>query len=228
MILQGTIVNCLAIVGGSVIGLMVGSKLPDRYRATMLAGLGLAVLLIGLQLAIGCQQPLIIIASLLCGGIVGEIVRIDRRLDQMGDALQNRFKKQGKIAEGFVAASLIYCVGAMAIMGSLQDGLGESPSILYAKSALDGIASIALGSTLGFGVIFSAVAVGIYQGGLTMAAATVSPYLTETVVTEMNTVGGLLIIAIGLDLLDIKRLPIANLLPGVFFVAPLMWIFGLA
>ena len=142
--------------------------------------------------------------------------------------LQGRFAGAGNVAEGFVATTLLYCVGAMAIMGALQDGLTGTPTILYAKAALDGVASIALASTLGIGVLFSALSVAIYQGGITLAAESAKSLLTDTVVLEMNAVGGLLIVAIGLDLIGVKRLPVGNMLPAVFVAVGLVWLFGLA
>ncbi len=193
-----------------------------------MAGIGLAVVLIGLQLALKSNQPMIVIGSLILGGILGELMQIEARLESFGLWLQGRFSGAGNISEGFVTASLLYCVGAMAIMGSLQDGFGGKPAILYAKAALDGVASIALASTLGIGVLFSAIPVAIYQGGITLAAGSAKSLLTEPVVLEMNSVGGLLIVAIGLDLLGVKRLPVGNLLPAVFVAVSLIWMFGLA
>lgn len=193
-----------------------------------MAGLGLAVLLIGLKLAIQSQQVMIVIGSLILGGIVGEMVGIEKRLEAFGVALQNRFAGMGKIAEGFVTASLLYCVGAMAIMGALQDGMGDRPTILYAKAALDGIASVALTSTLGIGVMFSIFPLIIYQGGITLATGLTKSIMTDPVIVEMNAVGGLLIVAIAVDLMGIKRLPVGNLLPAVFVAIALMWGFGLA
>ncbi len=221
-------VNVAAITAGALIGRYAGRFIPSRIRLTVMAGLGLAVLLIGLQLALKSVQPMIVIGSLILGGILGELLRIEARLESFGMWLQGRFAGSGNIAEGFVAASLLYCVGAMAIMGSLQDGLSGTPSILYAKSALDGVASIALASTLGIGVLFSALSVAVYQGGITIAAESAKALLTDSVVREMNAVGGLLIVAIGLDLLGIKRLPVGNLLPAVFVAVGLVWMFGLA
>jgi uncharacterized membrane protein YqgA involved in biofilm formation len=197
-------------------------------RQTMMVGLGLAVLLIGLQLALQSNQIMIVIGGLVFGGIVGEGLGIEKRLEDFGEYLQRRFSGMGKVSEGFVTASLLYCVGAMAIMGALQDGLGGKPTILYAKAALDGIASIALTSTLGIGVVFSIIPLLIYQGGITLAAGLADTVLTESVVTEMNAVGGLLIVAIAIDLLGIKRLPVGNLLPSVFIVIGLLWAFGMA
>jgi len=226
MILLGTTVNASAIVVGSCLGLKAGHLLSERVRGTIMAGLGLAVLLIGAQLALKSKEPMIIIGSLIGGGLIGELVGIEARLESFGALLQRRFKGSGKIAEGFVTASLLYCVGAMAIMGALQDGLGHSPEILYAKAALDGIASVALASTLGAGVLFSAAPLFLYQGSITLGATAAQQLLTPAVVQEMNAVGGLLICAIGLDLLGLKRLPVGNLLPAVFLAVPLVQFFG--
>ncbi len=228
MILQGTLVNIVAVAAGCLVGKLAGDRLPARVRKTLMAGLGLAVLLIGLQLALQSRQLMVVIGSLILGGLIGELIGIEKRLEDFGCALQQRFSGLGKVSEGFVTASLLYCVGAMAIMGALQDGLGDKPTILYAKSALDGVASIALTSTLGLGVVFSVLPLLIYQGGITLAAGSAKTILTEPVVTEMNAVGGLLIVAIALDLLEIKRLPVGNLLPAVFVAVGLLWAFGLA
>lgn len=228
MILQGTIVNAAAIIAGCLVGRWAGSFLSARMRQTLMVGLGLAVLLIGLQLALQSRQLMVVIGSLICGGLIGEIIGIEKRLEQFGQRLQQRFSGMGTIAEGFVTASLLYCVGAMAIMGSLQDGLGGKPTILYAKAALDGVASIALASTLGIGVIFSVGPLILYQGAITLLAELSSRILTDAVVTEMNAVGGLLILAIAIDLMGIKRLPVGNLLPAVFVAIGLLWVFGLA
>lgn len=228
MILTGTVVNVAAISAGALIGRYAGRFIPDKIRRTVMAGLGLTVLLIGLQLALKSNRPMILIGSLLLGGVLGELLQIEARLESFGVWLQSRFAGAGNIAEGFVAASLLYCVGAMAIMGALQDGIGSAPTILYAKAALDGVAAIALASTLGIGVLFSALPVAIYQGFITIAAESATSLLTESVVLEMNAVGGLLIVAIGLDLIGIKRLPVGNMLPSVFVAVGLVWLFGLA
>jgi uncharacterized membrane protein YqgA involved in biofilm formation len=228
MILQGTIINVAAIIAGALLGRWAGRFLSERMRQTLMSGLGLAVLLIGLKLAIQSQQVMIVIGSLILGGLIGEVLGIEKRLEAFGLGLQQRFSGMGKLAEGFVTASLLYCVGAMSIMGALQDGMGENPTILYAKAALDGVASIALTSTLGIGVIFSIIPLAIYQGGITLATGLTKSILTEAVIVEMNAVGGLLIVAIAIDLMGIKRLPVGNLLPAVFVAVALLWIFGLA
>ena len=228
MILTGTIVNVAAISAGALVGRYAGRFIPERIRMTVMAGLGLTVILIGLQMALKSMHPMIVIGSLILGGILGELLQIEACLESFGSWLQGRFAGAGNVAEGFVAATLLYCVGAMAIMGALQDGLTGTPTILYAKAALDGVASIALASTLGIGVLFSALSVALYQGGITLAAESAKSLLTDSVVVEMNAVGGLLMVAIGLDLIGVKRLPVGNMLPAVFVAVALVWLFGLA
>ena len=228
MLLQGTLVNIGAVIIGSLIGRWGGRYLSTQMRQTLMSGLGLAVLLIGLQLALKSQQVMIVIGSLILGGLIGELIGIERRLEAFGLGLQKRYSGLGSVAEGFVTSSLLFCVGAMAIMGALQDGLGGKPTILYAKSALDGVAAIALTSTLGIGVLFSVVPLLLYQGGITLVAELAKTILTEPVINEMNAVGGLLIIAISLDLMGLKRLPVGNLLPAIFVAIGLLWGLGLA
>ncbi len=226
MPLQGTIVNVAAIIFGCLIGRYLGHLIPERMRRTIMMGLGLTVLLIGMQLALQSRNPLIVIGAMVIGGIIGEALSIEARLENMGHKLQQRFKNAGNVAEAFVTASLLYCIGAMAIMGSIQDGLGQEPTILYAKSALDGIASVAFTTTLGIGVVFSVIPLLLYQGGITLAAGWVQGFLTEPVVAEMSATGGLLILAIGLDILGIRKLPIGNLLPAIFVAAGIAIVMG--
>lgn len=228
MIIQGTLVNIAAVTAGTVIGYFLGNRLSERIRNTLMAGLGLAVALVGLQLSLQSKQPLVVIGSLVLGGLIGEIMGIEKRLEAFGRRLQNRFADAGKVGEAFVTSSLLFCVGAMAIMGALQNGVGDQPTILYAKSALDGIASVALASTLGIGVIFSTATLLLYQGGISLLAGLLGTVLTTPVITEMNAVGGLLILAIAFDLLGIKRLPVGNLLPSIFVAIGLLWLFGMA
>jgi len=217
--LQGTIVNIIAVIVGCLIGRYLGHLIPERMRRTIMMGLGLAVIAIGIQLCLQTNNPLIIIGAMLIGGVIGEALSIEAHLENVGHKLQQKFKDSGNVAEAFVTASLLYCIGAMAIMGALQDGLGDEPTILYAKSALDGIASVALTSTLGIGVVFSVIPLLIYQGAITLAAGWVQGFLTDPVVAEMNATGGLLILAIGLDILQIRKLPVGNLLPSIFVAA---------
>ena len=180
-------------------------------------GIGLAVILIGLKTALKTEAILMVIISLAVGSFLGELLRVENRLDQLGNWLGKRLSQDSKgISKGFVSTSLLYCVGAMAIIGSMESGLTGNHQTLFAKSILDGIGSILFASTLGIGVLFSAASVFIYQGLLTLTASSIKPFLLPEVVSQMSAVGGLLIVAIGIGLLEIKRIKIGNMLPAVF------------
>ena len=214
--MKGTLVNVAAIVGGSVIGMMLKRGIPERYQKIVLQGLGLTTTIIGIQMALKTQNILILIFSLVIGAVIGEKVAIERRLKSFGEWLTSRLgTKYGNAGEGFIVASLLYCVGAMAVIGSIQEGMTGDASILYAKSVLDGVSAIIFGSTLGIGVALSSISILIYQGTITLLAAQASGIFSEGVIREMTAAGGTLILAIGLMILEIKRLNVANLLPAI-------------
>ena len=213
----GTVVNTLAIVAGSLLGISLLRGISDAYKETVIAAIGLAVLLIGLKSALQTDDLLLVIISLALGAVIGEMLRIEVRLEALGRWIGSQMGRAGEgVAQGFVTASLVFCVGAMAIIGSLESGLTGNHQTLFAKSLLDGVTSVIFASTLGIGVIFSSVSVLVYQGAITLAAAYLKPFLTAGVVAQMSAVGGLLIVAIGLNILDIKKLRIGNMLPGLF------------
>ena len=252
----GTIVNASAIIAGAAIGLFSGHLIPKRIRTTTMSALGLAVLALGLQMALDPRVEhakipysgvlpyhpnlLVVIGGLVVGSIIGELLHLEQRLEQLGQRLQSLVARAPflgsaepgdsnggghNLVEGFVTASLLYCVGAMAVIGSIQDATGQ-PHVLYVKAMLDGIGAIMLASTLGVGVAFSALPILLYQGGITLAAGSVERYLTLPVLSTLTATGGLLIAAIGLDLTGIRRLPVGNMLPGVFVAAALAHFFG--
>lgn len=213
----GTIVNTLSIIVGSLVGLLFRGGIPERYNQTILHAIGLAVVLIGLKTALETRAILVVILSLVIGSILGELLRIEDRLEQFGHWIGSRLSKDSKgIAKGFVSASLLYCVGAMAIVGAMESGLTGNHQTLFAKSILDGLGSVLFASTLGIGVLFSAVSVFVYQGFITLTASFLKQFLLPDVVTQMSAVGGLLIMAIGIGLLEIKKIKIGNMLPAIF------------
>jgi len=213
----GTIVNAVAIIAGGICGVFLRKGIPEGYKATIMQGLGLSVLIIGLSGALGSQNILLLISSVVIGTIIGEMVKIEDRLESVGNWLESKVgNKEGGVAKGFVTASLIYCVGAMAIMGALESGLTGNHEILFAKSLIDGVSAVIFASTLGIGVAFSGAAVFIYQGLITMTAAFMKPFLIEAVITEMSAIGGLLIIGISFNIMEIKRIKVGNMLPAVF------------
>lgn len=213
----GTIVNSIAIIVGGVTGIFLKKGIPERYKVTIMQGIALSVSLIGLLGALDTGNILLMVFSVVIGTIIGEAARIEERLEDMGKWLENKVgNKEGGIVKGFVTASLIYCIGAMAIMGSLESGLTGNHEILFTKSLLDGITSVIFASTLGVGVVLSGIAVFIYQGLITMTAAFIKPFLVESVIQEMSAVGGLLIIAISFNIMEIKKIRVGNMLPAVF------------
>ncbi|TDX51784.1 DUF554 domain-containing protein [Orenia marismortui] len=223
--MKGTIVNTLAIIIGGSLGMLLGNRLGDRFKEIVMQGLSLAVLLIGIQMALSTQNPTYIIFSLLIGGLIGELINIEAKLEKIGKWFERKLGNRGRVAEGFVQCSLIYCVGAMAIMGAIQDGLQQDPSTLYAKALLDGFSGIAFASTLGVGVILSAIPVFFYQGTITLLAGQAKMFLTEPIIAEMTATGGLLILAIALNLLNITKIKVGNLLPSIFISILLVYLF---
>jgi uncharacterized membrane protein YqgA involved in biofilm formation len=222
--LFGTFVNTLAIVAGSLVGLVLRGGLPEAYRLTVIQAIGLAVVLIGLRGALGCDDLLLVIFSLAIGAALGTALKIEARLESLGQRIERRFGgNDNDLARGFVTASLVFCVGSMAIVGSLESGLADNHQTLFAKSVLDGISSIVFASSFGVGVLFSALPVLVYQGVITLSASLLKPLLVPAVVAQMSAVGGLLIVAIGFNLLDIANLRVGNMLPAIFL--PLVYFF---
>ena len=213
----GTIANTLIIIAGSGVGLLCQGNIPDRYNQTTMHAIGLAVVMIGLKTALNTDALLTVILSLAIGSFVGELLCIEDRLEHLGRWLGRRYSKDGRsVSKGFVTASLFFCVGPMAVVGALESGLSGNHQTLFAKAIIDGIASILFASTLGIGVLFSAVSVFLYQGMITITASVIRELLLPEVVAQMSGVGGLLIMAIGIGLLEIKRIKIGNMLPAVF------------
>ncbi|MCT8977109.1 DUF554 domain-containing protein [Clostridium sp. CX1] len=213
----GTIANFSAIIIGSIIGILFKNGIPEKISNTIMQGLGLCVIFIGVTGAIKGNNILLIIISIVVGGFIGELVDLDNMIQKLGDKIENKFKGKGvKVSEGFVTASLLFCVGSMAIVGALESGLEGNHKILYAKSMLDGVSSIIFASSLGIGVIFSSISVLIYQGAITIAASLLKGVLIQSVVNEMTAIGSILIIGIGFNILNITKIKAANLLPAVF------------
>lgn len=216
----GTFVNCLAIIAGALVGMLFKNGIPERYNQTVMQAVALSIMLIGIKSALGSSDLLIIIISLAAGALIGEFIGIEAYLKRLGDFLEKKFAKPttGKtsLSTAFVTASLLYCVGSMAIVGSLESGLTGNHDTLFAKAFLDGITSIILTASLGFGVMFSAGAVLVYQGAITLAAGIMKPFLIPAVVAQMSATGGLLILAIGLNILREKKIAVGNMLPAIF------------
>jgi len=219
----GTIINVATVLTGGALGTVIGQRLPDNMRQTALHSLGLVTSVVGLRMALDTANILIVMGSVLLGAILGEWWHLEERLQTVGDMLQQRvgIGTADTLAQGFVTASLIFCVGPLTILGSIRDGLVGDYSLLAIKSVLDGFAALALASSLGIGVMFSALTVLLYQGLLTILASLAQVTMNQAMIAEMTATGGVIIMGIGLVLLDIKRIQVANLLPGIF-IAPLI------
>ncbi len=214
--MEGTIVNALAVLGGGLAGLRLRRRLPERARQTAMQAIGLASLLIGVEMALETRSVLGIIISLVLGGVIGEGLHIEERLEALGGWAERRVGASGQaVARAFVTSSLLFCVGPMTVLGAVQDGLGRPPLLLYTKAVLDGISSVAIGATLGAGVLLSAGTVLIYQGGLTLAAGLVAQAMSPAVTRELTATGGVLIIGLGLSILEVRSIRVGALLPAL-------------
>lgn len=222
----GTVVNAGAVVAGSLVGLGVGRRLPERFKSILMQALGLSVLLLGTQMALSGTRPLLAIGCILAGAVTGEALRVEHWLAECGTWLRDRLGSGSHtFVEGFVSASLLYVTGAMMIVGSIQDGVSGDPSLLYVKSLLDGVASVALASSLGVGVAFSALSVFVAQGIVTLLASHLLFLQRPEVLEAVTATGGLLIVGIGLNLLEVARIRTGNLMPAVFYaIAAALWV----
>jgi uncharacterized membrane protein YqgA involved in biofilm formation len=224
--MKGTLVNVATVLVGSAIGLAVGPRLPERIKNIIVSALGLVTFVIGLRMALKSESILIVIASMIAGGIVGELLDLEGKIEALGDYLRAKVgSTQGNFVTGFVTASLVYCVGPMTIVGSIQEGMNGRADVLYAKAMLDGAASVAFASSLGLGVAFSAVTVLLFQGALTLLGSQLAFLLEDRILNELIGTGGVMILGIGLILLDLKRLRVANYLPALVFAVLLALLF---
>lgn len=225
MIGLGTLANVGAVVVGGALGSFVIPRIPDNVSKTTMQALGLGTILIGLQMAWATKNLLLVLVSLAVGTVIGELVGIEARLHLFASKLEKLpFAQRGSFAKAFVQTTLLFCVGAMAIAGSLQDGLSHDPSTLYAKSTLDGISSIMFGSTLGPGVILSALPILLYQGAMTLGASYLNVILTPEMIQEIGAAGGLMVLGIGFNLVGATEIRIGNMLPGLVVMPLLMWL----
>jgi uncharacterized protein len=214
----GTFVNAAAIVTGGVIGLLLQKGIRDSYKITIMQAISLSVVLIGVRSALNATDLLGVIICLAVGSLCGEMLQIEARIEAVAAQAEKRFSRSadGGFSKGFVTASLVFCVGSMAIVGSLESGLAGKHETLFAKALLDGITSIVFASTFGSGVIFSAAPVLIYQGTITSGASLLRPFLTPDVIAQMSGVGGILIAAIGINMLQLAHIKVGNMLPAIF------------
>jgi uncharacterized membrane protein YqgA involved in biofilm formation len=234
----GTVVNVVTILAGTAAGVVLGNRIPEALRLTVLQAVGLVTIVIGVQEALGTRNVVFPLVALILGAVIGGALRIEERLEGVALAVRARFEgahagdagdvATSRFVEGFVAASLLFCVGPLTILGSIRDGLGgpDHAQLLLVKAALDGIVSVAFASTLGWGVALSACTVVVVQGTLTVAAGAADRVLTDRMVAEMTATGGILVVAIGLRLLDVKKVAVASLLPALVLAPAAVAVFA--
>jgi uncharacterized protein len=222
----GTLLNLLTVLTGGLAGTLLGDRLPPRLRENVVAGVGLFVAVMGVKFAIDTASLLYLLGAILIGGIIGSLAGIERRLNELGAAIQRRFTTPGgtrgrTIAEGFVTASIVFCVGPLTFLGAIRNGLTGDASLLAIKSVLDGFTAIAFAATLGWGVLLSLAVILLYQGGLAAGASVFASVLSDAQLREMNATGGLLLVGVGLKLLRLRDVQVADYLPAIV-VAPLL------
>lgn len=225
--MTGTIINVIAIVAGSLIGLFFRGKISEKLNNISFQAIGLFTLVLGIMMAIKMNEPLLVLFSLIIGGFIGEGLNLEHKTERLGGFIKRRIKtKNEHFSKGLTTAFILYCVGSMTILGAIEEGLGQEPNLLITKSIMDGFTSIILTSTLGIGVLFSILPLFIFQGGLTLLAYYVEPYLTEVIINEITGVGGVLLMGLGLSILEIKPIKVLNLLPSIVIVVILTLIFA--
>jgi len=223
----GTLFNVITVVVGSLIGLLIRSKLPKRFIDIVFTGLGLFTILLGISMALKTNEMLLMVFALVIGGILGEAIGLEQLLQSASEKLKQRFNSSdGKFTEGLSTAFMLFCVGSMTILGAFEEGLGNKPNLLITKSVMDGFSAIALSAAFGIGVLVSAIPLAIYQGCLTLFASFLAPVLSDAMITEISAVGGLMIVGIGINILEIKKLPVINLLPALVLIPFLVYFFG--
>ncbi|UOR10773.1 DUF554 domain-containing protein [Halobacillus amylolyticus] len=233
MVLLGTIVNGVCIFVGSLLGLFF-TKIPERFKETVMSGVGLAVILIGLQMGFETKNIVVVLLSLLTGAIIGEALHLEERLEYIGRWIERKFTKadqKSTIAQGFITASLIFVIGALSVIGALDSGLRNDHEVLITKAIIDGFVALVLTSTLGIGVIFSVIPVVLYEGSIALLATQINRWIPQEIldlfIIEVTATGGLLIVAIGLNLLKLTKIRVANLLPALLMVGVILFIMQL-
>lgn len=222
----GTIVNTAAVIGGGIIGLVLKKRMPQRVTTIYFQAVGLFTLAIGISMAVGMKDILIVVSSLAIGSLLGEWWNIESGAERMSEQLKQKFRiGSERFSEGLITAFLLFCVGSMTILGTIQEGTGGSPDLLFTKSLMDFFSSILLASAFGVGVAVSAIPLFIFQGALTLLAMFASSFFTEDIILGLTSVGGILLIGLGINILEIKKLRIMNMLPSLVIVVLLLWIF---
>ncbi|NMB04798.1 MAG: DUF554 domain-containing protein [Bacteroidales bacterium] len=223
----GTLVNTAAVIGGGVIGLLLKKRMPERITTIYFQAIGLFTLAIGASMAVEMQHILIVVSSLAIGSLLGEWIDIEQGAERLSNRIKHRFRiGSEKFSEGLVTAFLLFCVGSLTILGTIQEGTGGSPDLLYTKSLMDFFSAILLASAFGVGVALSAVPLFLFQASLTLLAGYAGSFFTEDIILGLTSVGGILLIGLGINILGIQKIRVMNMLPSLVVVALLLWLFG--
>ena len=222
----GTLVNVGAVVAGSLLGLVIHKRMPEKITKLVFQAIGLFTLFLGFTMAGKTSNYLIMIFSLVIGSIIGELLNIEKQINRLSDWLKAKSgSSNAKFSEGFLTSFLLFCMGSMSILGAIEEGMGGNPDLLLAKSVLDGFSAIALAAAMGIGVLFSAIPLLIYQGGLTLFAGYLQDYLTTPMINELSAVGGVILIGLGINVLEIKQIRVINMVPALLVAVLLAWWF---
>ncbi len=212
----GTIVNVAAVIAGSSVGLLLKTRLPEKITAIVFQGIGLVTIFFGVAMALRSQNWVVLILSIVSGAIVGQVLDLDERMHRAGERLKKLLKISNKrFTEGMVTAFLLFCMGSLTVLGALEEGMNQNPELILAKSVMDGFSSIALAAAMGIGVMFSVVPLLIYQGGITLFAGSLQNVLSEPMILEITAAGGIILLGMGINILEIKKIQVLNLLPAL-------------
>jgi uncharacterized membrane protein YqgA involved in biofilm formation len=223
--MTGTIVNIITILIGGSIGLWLNKSLPERYIKIFFQVMGIFTLFLGITMALKSTRVLHMVMALITGSLLGEYLNLQALMERFGDFVKDKIKLgNDKFTDGLLTAFLLYCVGSMTIIGALEEGMGGSPRLLLIKSLMDGVSSIALASGLGAGVLFSVIPLFIFQGGLTLFAHFFGDFFPQLMITELTAVGGILLMGLGIDILEIKKIKVMNMLPSLIMIIILIWL----
>ncbi|PXX97969.1 DUF554 domain-containing protein [Marinifilum breve] len=222
----GTLVNVGAVIVGGSIGLLFRTKIPERLFKIVFQAIGVFTLYLGISMALKASELLIMVFSLVLGSLLGELLRLEDRVEKLSESLKKRVGSgDANFSTGLLTAFMLFCMGAMTIVGSLEEGMGKEPTLLLTKSLMDGISSVALAAVMGIGVLFSVIPLLIYQGGLTLLAALFGDIIPQVVINEITGIGGVLIIALGISILELKKIKVLNMLPAILIEILLCYIF---
>ena len=228
----GTLINAGTVIVGSAIGMMIKSRLPEKIINIVFQGIGLFTIVIGVSMSLASNNLLIAVVSIVLGAVIGQLIDIDKYLQrfslylQSKNAQKNKNEKDSRFTEGFITATMLFCVGSMSILGPIEDGMGQTPTILYTKSIMDGISSIALASSFGIAIMFSSLPLLVYQGLITIFATFMAQFMSTGIINDLTCVGGILLIGLGINILDIKKISVINILPALVVVVILSYFFN--